>query len=144
MNLTLTRTQLNANCTLGQIELEDGTILYSLECPWKDNQKNISCVPPGVYKLIPYTSPKHDSTWYLENDDLGVGGVGAERSFCEIHSANWASQLEGCIALGLDDQPMFNPPEGLTLPAVEQSVLAINRIKNVLGIGSNGNTLTIV
>lgn len=144
MNLTLTRTQLNANCTLGQIVLDDGTILYSLELPWKDNQKNISCVPPGVYKLIPYTSPKHDSTWYLENEELGVGGAGSERSFCEIHSANWASQLEGCIALGLENAPMYNPSEGEVVPAVEQSMLAINRIKNVLGIGSNGNTLTIV
>lgn len=143
MNLTLTRTQLTANCTLGQIELPDGTILYSLELPWHDNIKNESCVPPGVYKLIPYTSPKHDSTWYLENEELGVGGAGCERSFCEIHSANWASQLEGCIALGLENAPMYNPQEGEIVPAVEQSMLAINRIKNVLGIGSNGNTLTI-
>lgn len=144
MNLTLTRTQLTADCTLGQMKLSDGTLIYSLECPWLDNEKNVSCVPPGVYKLIPYTSPKHDSTWYLENEELGVGGEGAERSFCEIHSANWASQLKGCIALGLDDKPMYNPAEGEIVPAVEQSQMAINRIKNVLGIGSNGNTLTIV
>lgn len=144
MNITLTRTQLNSDSTRGQIELPDGTILYSLECPLKNNQKDVSCVPPGLYKLIPYTSPKHDSTWYLENAYLGVGGAGSERSYCEIHSANWASQLEGCIALGLDDAPMFNPEAGAIVPAVEQSALAINKIKNVLGIGSNGNTLTIV
>lgn len=143
MNITLKRTQFLANCTMGQISLTDGTVIYSLELPWKDNQKDISCVPPGVYNLIPYTSPKHDSTWYLENESLGVGGNGAERSFCEIHSANWASQLEGCIALGLQHSPMYNPQEGEIVPAVEDSMLAINRIKNVLGIGSNGNTLTI-
>jgi Family of unknown function (DUF5675) len=143
MNLTLTRTQSNDDCTLGQIVLPDGTLLYSLELPWKDNDKDVSCVPPGIYQLIPYTSPKHDSTWYLENAALGVGGAGSHRSFCEIHSANWASQLEGCIALGLENAPMYNPVEGEIVPAVEQSMLAINRIKNVLGIGSNGNTLTI-
>lgn len=142
MNITLKRTSSDDTCTRGLITLEDGTQIYSLELPWRDNQKNISCVPPGIYKLIPYTSPKHDSTWYLENAELGVGGAGFEREFCEIHSANWASQLEGCIALGLDDKPMYNA-EGEVVPAVEQSVLAINRIKNVLGIGSNGNTLTI-
>jgi hypothetical protein len=144
MNLTLARTQLNANCTLGTITLPDGTVIYSLELPWKDNQKDVSCVPPGVYQLIPYTSPKHGSTWYLENLDLGVGDAGAERSYCEIHSANWTRQLEGCIALGLEDKPMFDPKEGETTPAVEQSDLAINRIKNELGIGSYGNTLTII
>lgn len=143
MNLLLTRTDALVDCTRGLIKLDDGTTLYSLELPWKNNEKNVSCVPPGVYQLIPYTSPKHDSTWYLENTDLGVGGAGAHRSFCEIHSANWASQLEGCIALGLDDKPMYNPAEGEIVAAVEQSMLAINRIKNVLGIGSNGNTLTI-
>lgn len=143
MNITLKRTQSDDTCTRGIITLDDGTTIYSLELPWKDNQKNISCVPPGVYQLIPYTSPKHDSTWYLENAELGVGGIGAERSFCEIHSANWTSQLEGCIALGLQDAPMFNPQDSAIDPAVEQSALAINRIKNVLGIGSNGNTLTI-
>lgn len=144
MNITLTRSQSDDQCTRGTIELPDGTLLYSLELPWKNNQKNVSCVPPGVYQLIPYTSIKHDSTWYLENESLGVGGADAERSYCEIHSANWTSQLEGCIALGLEDAPMFNPVEGQIVPAVEQSVLAINKIKNVLGIGSNGNTLTIV
>jgi hypothetical protein len=144
MNLVLRRTQQLANCTLGQMTLDDGTLIYSLELPWKDNQKDVSCVPLGTYKLIPYTSPKHDSTWYLENEELGVGGAGAQRSFCEIHSANWVSQLEGCIALGLEDAPMYNPQEGEIVPAVEQSALAINRIKNVLGIGANGHTLTIV
>lgn len=143
MNITLKRVQSDDTCTRGLITLEDGTLIYSLELPWKNNEKNVSCVPPGVYQLIPYTSHKHDSTWYLQNADLDVGGDGAHRSFCEIHSANWASQLEGCIALGLDDKPMYNPAEGEIVPAVEQSRLAINRIKNVLGIGSNGNTLTI-
>jgi hypothetical protein len=143
MNLTLNRTSSDDTCTRGLITLDDGTKIYSLELPWKNNEKDVSCVPPGVYNLIPYTSPKHDSTWYLENASLGVGGSGAERSYCEIHSANWASQLEGCIALGLEDAPMYNPQEGEVVPAVEQSALAINRIKNVLGIGSNGNTLTI-
>jgi hypothetical protein len=143
MNITLKRTQSDDTCTRGIIMLEDGTTIYSLELPWKNNEKDVSCVPSGVYQLIPYTSPKHDSTWYLENAELGVGGYGVERSFCEIHSANWARQLEGCIALGLEDQPMFDPIEGAVVPAVEQSMLAINRIKNVLGVGSNGHTLTI-
>lgn len=144
MNLTLTRTELNSDSTRGQIVLPDGTLLYSLELPWRDNHKDVSCIPPGVYQLIPYTSPKHDSTWYLENASLGVGGASAERSYCEIHSANWTRQLEGCIALGLQNAPMFDPATGQIETAIEQSDLAINRIKNVLGIGSNGNTLTIV
>ncbi len=49
-------------------------------------------------------------TWALVNPDLGVthspddpipGGIGyPHRSECLIHPANYASQLEGCIAPG--------------------------------------------
>src|SRR6185312_16434521 len=36
---------------------------HSMELPWKENAKDISCIPGGTYSLIPYESPRHGSTW---------------------------------------------------------------------------------
>lgn len=126
--------------------LTAGTLtLYSIELPWNDNQAGASCVPAGTYKLVPYFSPKHGATWCLENPELGVtaDGAGGTRSRCEIHSANWAEQLLGCIALGLDHQPMVNPATGRLEPAIERSKDAIADLCRLLGVLSSGHTLTI-
>jgi len=52
-----------------------------------------TAIPYGRYKMKWYDSPKHGRVPLL----LGVKGF----SFVEIHIANWATQLQGCIAPGL-------------------------------------------
>jgi len=52
-----------------------------------------TAIPYGRYKLTWYDSPKHGRVPLL----VGVKGF----SYVEIHKANWAYQLEGCIAPGL-------------------------------------------
>ena len=37
--------------TLGNLYYNDELICYTIELPWKNNQKSISCIPPGLYKL---------------------------------------------------------------------------------------------
>jgi len=73
---------------------------YSLELPWKDNQRNISCIPAGMYKVNIRISPKYGRIyWILEVPD---------RSYILIHSGNWAGDVSkglkthtnGCILLG--------------------------------------------
>ncbi len=120
--------------------------LYTLELPWRNNAADQSCVPAGTYDLIPYFSPKHQAwTWCLENPSLGVTADGRHgtRSRCEIHSANWAPQLLGCIALGLNGLPMLDPATGKVEPAVESSKDAIADLLALLGANSAGHTLTI-
>ena len=79
------------------LKTENGDILFtclSLELGWKGNQRNISCVPIGEYKMVLEFSPKFERfLWELK-------GV-PNRSECKIHPANSVSQLQGCIALGL-------------------------------------------
>lgn len=143
INLILTRTLFLANATSGKMILPTGETLFSIEQPWNNNLKDKSCVPVGLYDLMPYISPKHGYTWYLQNADLGVGGAYEPRSYCELHSANWSEQLEGCIAFGLEGNPSFDPITKQIEPAVENSVDAIRVLINTLGAMSNGNTLTI-
>jgi uncharacterized protein DUF5675 len=143
INLTLIRTASGPLATAGYCDLPTGERLFSIEPPWKDNEPDISCVPAGIYTLMPYNSPTHGPTWYLQNADDTIGGAGALRTYCELHSANWARQLEGCIAFGLDDVPMLDPVSNTVEPAVEHSVDAIEALLQCLSPMSTGNTLTI-
>lgn len=72
--------------------------VYSLELPWRQNARRVSCIPPGVYRCALVNSPRFGRVY-------GVADVPG-RSHVLIHSANlagdvakgWATQLQGCIA----------------------------------------------
>ena len=78
--------------TLGVVKLE-GTRFYSIECPWMNNEKNISCIPVGSYKMHWRDSPRFGWTWELQDVP--------DRSYILIHVANFTSDIEGCIGLGM-------------------------------------------
>jgi hypothetical protein len=152
MDLVLTRLPPDGDATAGDLIVED-TRLYTLELPWRNNEPSNSCVPLGKYDLIEYDSPSHGPTWCLRNPDLKVMGrdilssdqvAAGYRSMCELHSANWSRQLLGCIALGMDDQPMLDPTTGVVEPAVEGSRDAVGFLIAKLGALTSGHTLTII
>jgi hypothetical protein len=146
MNLLLTRTMYGNSYTSGLMIVGKST-LNSIEQPWALNLVGHSCVPDGTYDLIPYHSPKHDKdTWCLENLDLGISSkaLEGERSYCEIHAANWAPQLAGCIAFGVNNRPMFYPASGTVQPAIEGSKDAVEELTAMLGPMTTGHILTIV
>jgi hypothetical protein len=102
----------NKDCTLGFLFV--GTLQFcTMERPWiptaisKGGQKGVSCVPPGLYKLVRHDTEAHPMTWALVNKDLDVvhyPGDGANphaRTAVLIHSANYAHELRGCIAPGM-------------------------------------------
>ena len=94
MNFTLTRFKYGANETVGRLVNDtQGLIFWTIENPWLDNTPNISCIPEGLYYLERYDSPSHgDGTWQFINVP--------NRTFCQIHVANYASDVSGCIGLG--------------------------------------------
>jgi len=64
---------------------------YTIELSWKNNAKNISCIPNGVYNLSLHNSKKFKNTLLLNNVPNRAGIL--------IHCANSAkSELQGCIA----------------------------------------------
>ena len=73
---------------------------YTLELPWRDNQRSISCIPPGDYLTKTRQSPRFGLTYHVTE----VPG----RSYILIHSGNWAgdtskgykTHVNGCILLG--------------------------------------------
>jgi hypothetical protein len=144
MTLTLTRISYGTQATTGRLSVLMNDY-YTVEQPWRNNEAGHSCVPDGQYNLIPYLSGVHGPTWCLDNPALGVTIDGREntRSRCELHAANWASQLQGCIAIGLDDQPMLDPLTGLVEPAIEDSRDAVQALISTLGQMSSGHILII-
>lgn len=75
---------------------ENGCILFkseAIERGWRNNQNDISCIPPGVYPVKLEYSPR------FRKDLWEIYDV-PNRSECKFHAANYARQLNGCIALG--------------------------------------------
>jgi len=66
---------------------------FTLELPWLDNQKNISCIPTGEYNYIKRVSP---GKGYEVIELVGVPG----RRFIQVHLGNYTSQILGCILPG--------------------------------------------
>ncbi len=91
---------------------DNGNIIcVTCERAWTNNKPGVSCVPEGIYDLVPHTSPKHGKCYALEAPTLGVEIYGPSlRTHILFHKANKPSQLEGCIAPGrtigvLDNEP---------------------------------------
>lgn len=101
ITMTLTRKETSDEGTFGLLESE-ALRMHTGELPWRDNARNISCIPEGDYLCNPHISPKHGHCFWLQS----VPG----RSEILIHAANWVgskcegykSQLEGCIAIGME------------------------------------------
>lgn len=78
--------------TLGELQAF-GFSCKTLERPWKDNQKNISCIPKGTYKVEWTFSPK------LLKYTYEVFNV-PNRTGIRLHPGNFFFDVDGCILLG--------------------------------------------
>ena len=77
--------------TQGILKWNGTLVCYTIELPWLNNQRQISCVPEGDYVLRKRFSPRF--LWHLHL--LNVPG----RNLILIHPANDAKkELLGCIA----------------------------------------------
>ena len=90
MILFLTRTYFPEG-TNGKLQCEGKLICFTIELPWKNNEKRVSCIPEGKYLIRKRFSQKFQ--WHLE-----IEGV-ENRSLILFHPANNAlKELNGCIA----------------------------------------------
>ena len=92
VTVTVTRNSDDGYQTLGELTMR-GFSAKTIELPWRDNKPNISCIPKGTYTVKWTFSPRFMKYTYE------IQGV-PKRSGIRIHSANYARQLNGCIALG--------------------------------------------
>ena len=102
MVLFLTRTYF-PDGTNGILQCEGKIICKTIELPWKNNERGVSCIPEGKYFIRKRYSTKYK--WHLELVDV------PNRTYILIHPANNAKkELRGCIA---PDTKLSGPGLGL-------------------------------
>jgi len=119
--LILTRTYF-PDGTNGKLECEGKLICKTIELPWKNNERRVSCIPEGKYILEKRYSLKYK--WHIH-----VTGV-QNRSLILFHPANNAmKELNGCIApvtkisgpgLGLSSRKAFRKLKDQVYKALER------------------------
>lgn len=100
--LILQREESEDDGTYGTLRLPDGTTLNTLELPWRNNEAQTSCIPPGSYSCKKRPSKAFGEAYEV----AGVPG----RSAILIHAGNAAGDAskgmkadsKGCILLGMD------------------------------------------
>lgn len=79
--------------TRGIVILDDIRLCDSMELPWKDNKKNVSCIPDGLYKYVPHT-------WSRNGMKLIRLVDVPDRTAILVHPCNSIKELKGCLGLG--------------------------------------------
>lgn len=125
IRVVLLRTKEYNEQTLGILHVisGDSQVLFTcktLELAYKDNQKNISSIPPGSYNLKRRISQKHKSHFHVFDVP--------NRSLILIHVGNFHFQIEGCILLGDMHKNLNND----NLPDVRNSRKTTNRFTELL------------
>lgn len=94
--LKILRAYTDNNFTSGITHLiKDDVIIHtavSLELPWRNNQKNISCIPARNYCCSKRYSQKHGHHLIIEDVP--------NRSYILFHPFNHINETEGCIGVG--------------------------------------------
>ncbi len=130
INLLLIRDTFSKKSTIGELFINGERICDTLENPWVDNQRNISCIPEGIYDVrlrLPRESATRDYIHLLVKDVK-------DRDYILIHIGNTAKDTSGCILVGL----------GTEQDVVHNSVLAMDLlIKEILHLGGENINLII-
>lgn len=115
----------------------DNEILATIERPWvpgdvPGGKPYVSCVPEGTYDIHYHDRPDGSTVPVLINPLLGVHYLQEDvpdqggRFLILIHTANWVTDLSGCVGPGLS---FGNSPQG---PMVKSSRAAMRRIMDYL------------
>jgi hypothetical protein len=111
MNLNLQRHSPIGIALPGELFIESQHAAWTLE-------NNEDRIPAGTYKVLLYDSPH----FMREVPLIDVPG----RQYIEIHFANYAAQLKGCIAVGkeLEDDILYRSVEAFDelFPAIKNAV----------------------
>jgi hypothetical protein len=98
VNLTLKRVASSDRGTFGVLLNGSTPLCVTAERPWLNNQKDVSCVPVGVYKCVQHNGAKFKGVWQVTNVP--------NRDAILIHAGNNPiKETEGCILVGRSFSP---------------------------------------
>ena len=107
------------DCTVGRASVE-GFNFWTLELPDLNNRRNVSCIPEGTYQCFKRNSPKNGNVFELKDVQ--------NRTYIQIHSGNYTSQIEGCILVG--DSVKFLNADGI--PDITNSKNTLSKLMELL------------
>ena len=130
VNLLIIRDTFTENSTMGELFINGERFCDTLENPYLDNKRNISCIPEGNYKVrlrLPRESASRDYLHLLVEDV-------PNRDWILFHRGNRAEDTRGCILVG----------QGSEQDVVYNSTLAMDLvIKEILNLGGENINLII-
>ena len=130
VNLLIIRDTFTKESTIGKLFINGESFSDTLENPYINNERNISCIPEGQYKVRLRLARESATRDYLH---LLVQDV-PNRSFILFHIGNTAKDTSGCILVG----------NGRKQDAVNNSRLAMDLvIKEILNLGGENINLII-
>ena len=130
INLLLIRDTFTDQSTVGELFLNGERMCDTLELPYRDNQRSISCIPDGKYKVRLRYARESATRDYLH---LLVQDV-KDRSYILFHRGNSAKDTRGCILVG----------QGTEQDIVHNSTLAMDLLlKEIINLGGTKINLII-
>jgi hypothetical protein len=130
VNLLIIRDTFTDKSTIGKLYVNGELFCDTLELPYRDNQRSISCIPDGEYKVNLRPARQSATRDYLH---MIVEDV-PNRSYILFHRGNKPSHTRGCILVGQTRQQDF----------VGNSTLAMDLLmKEVINLGGENIKLII-
>ena len=130
INLLIIRDTFTDESTIGELFVNGERFCDTLELPYRDNQRSVSCIPLGEYKVRLRYARESATRNYLH---LLVQDV-KDRSYILFHRGNTAKDTRGCILVGQGSQQNI----------VHNSTLAMDLLmKEIINLGGTNINLII-
>jgi len=130
VNLLILRDTFTEISTIGNLYLDGEWLCDTLELPYKDNQRSISSIPAGQYKVRLRTAKESATRDYLH---LLIQDV-PNRGYVLFHVGNSAKDTRGCVLVGIGTEQDY----------VKNSRLAMELLmKEILNLGGTNINLII-
>ncbi len=130
INLLILRDTFTEKSTIGKLFLNGEWLCDTLELPYINNEKSISCIPAAEYKVRLRTAKESATRNYLH---LLVEDV-KDRSYVLVHIGNFPEDTRGCILVGI----------GVEQDRVNNSRIALELLlKEIVNLGGTNINLII-
>ena len=130
INLLIIRDTFTEESTVGELFLNGERMCDTLELPYINNERNISCIPEGEYKVRLRTARESATRDYLH---LLIQDV-PNRDFVLVHIGNKSSDSRGCVLVGFASKQNY----------VQNSTFAMDLLmKEIINLGGENINLII-
>ena len=119
INLLILRDTFTDNSTIGELFLNDEFMCDTLENPYINNERNISCIPEGEYSVRLRTARESATRDYVHRLVQDV----PNRDYILFHRGNSAKDTSGCILVGTNRKQDFVSNSRLAMELLMKEIL---------------------